>query len=270
MKKILIIGGYGLVGRTFKALYQDWYDLTVLGRDAGPDLRKALSADYDSCLFLAQSREYRTGKFTGDLMHVNVEMVREVMAAMVGRAAQFILFSSGSVYRPTAQPCTEESPLDWQSNSPYVLSKLMGEMVSRAFSPSFESMVVCRPFAIFGPGQHPEMLFARLRQDLVHHREITLGQGGGLLFNPVLAHDVCASLERLIEDQPRGSAVQNLFGADRVLLADVIANMGERLGITPRLKLTTQPLKTVLGATLNRYNVALHSLEEALDVFLHA
>jgi nucleoside-diphosphate-sugar epimerase len=270
MKRILIIGGQGLVGRTFQALYRGQYDLTVVGREAGVNLHEAFSGHYDCCIFLAQSREYRLGAFTADLLHVNVELVRDVMAACAGHTPQFILFSSGSVYQPSENPCDEDAPLDWTSRSPYVLSKLMGEMVTRTFSKDFESMVVCRPFAIFGPGQHQDMLFERLRQNILNHREITLGQDGGLLFNPVLAHDVCASLEKLIEDRPGDLIIQNLFGAEPVLLADVVARMGERLGIVPRTNISQAPLKTVLGASLNSYNVVQHSLEESLDVFLHA
>jgi GDP-4-dehydro-6-deoxy-D-mannose reductase len=65
-----------------------------------------------------------------------------------------VIVSSGMVYRPQAEPLTEESPLG--PGSPYALSKVAEEQLAlQAAAQDGLQLILARPFNHIGPGQSP-------------------------------------------------------------------------------------------------------------------
>ena len=59
----------------------------------------------------------------------------------------------------------------------------------QGFAPLFQSVVICRPFFIYGPGQKKNMLIARLIESTRNKKPIILKGLEGMLFNPIYVKD---------------------------------------------------------------------------------
>lgn len=94
-----------------------------------------------------------------DYRRTNVDGTANVVAAAAGAGVpRFVLASSSSVYGECPTAANEDRAL--APLSPYGESKAAAEAVVRAAS-GIERIVV-RPFTVYGPGQRPDMLIARL------------------------------------------------------------------------------------------------------------
>ena len=111
----------------------------------------------DAVVHLAAVPGVRTRRSASELHEANVALpARLALAARRGRA-RFVLVSSSSVYGDAQLlPTPEDSPC--KPLSPYAKSKVAAE---RAVLACGGDPVIVRPFTVYGPGQRPEMAFAR-------------------------------------------------------------------------------------------------------------
>lgn len=102
---------------------------------------------------LSRAAEYR---------RTNADGTAAVVAAAVAAGVRrVVVTSSSSVYGECPGPAVEDgTPL--RPLSPYGESKAAAEAAVRAASGSSLARVVVRPFTVYGPGQRPDMLIARL------------------------------------------------------------------------------------------------------------
>lgn len=82
-----------------------------------------------------------------------------VAAAVAAGVRRLVLASSSSVYGECPAPAAEDRPV--APLSPYGETKVAAEAVVRA-AVDIPERVVLRPFTVYGPGQRPDMLIARL------------------------------------------------------------------------------------------------------------
>jgi UDP-glucuronate 4-epimerase len=125
----------------------------VLVAHAGPVHLRAM----DAAIHLAALPGVRTPHTAAALHEANVELTARLARAAVRRRARFVLVSSSSVYgNARLLPTPEHAPP--APLSPYARSKVAAEAAVLAAG---GDPVIVRPFTVYGPGQRPEMAFAR-------------------------------------------------------------------------------------------------------------
>jgi UDP-glucose 4-epimerase len=188
MKKIVVIGSEGLVGKQFQQLYASQYDIICIGKNNSIDAI-AEDASIDAVVFLAQSEEYKLGYFTQKLFEVNVQLLHKALLQFSNTNTKFIYFSSGSVYKNNNTALEIDSALDYTSSNAYVISKIQGEQLVQTFVSKYQSVHVVRPFFIYGKGQSKQMLFSVMIDKVNNQEAISMNSSNGLIFNPVHCED---------------------------------------------------------------------------------
>ena len=178
---VLVTGGLGFIGaRLCDALLDEGCDVRCVddlsGRYApstGPAAAPALAArgaevavehadaahvrGMDAVIHLAGLPGVRTKHPDGRLYDTNVALSERLATAARAQRARFVLLSSSSVYgNANVLPTPEDTPPG--PLNPYAASKVAAEqaVLARGGDP-----VIVRPFTVYGPGQRPEMAFAR-------------------------------------------------------------------------------------------------------------
>lgn len=268
MKKIVLVGGNGLVGQHFMEFYETFYHTDQITRSTSKE--KWTTTPFDALIFLAQSKDYKVGEFTEDLFGVNLQLLHSCLRNAVGKTKKIILFSSGSVYDFEQDYLDEDSALNLTSENPYFVSKIMAELLIQTFKPFFESITVVRPFFIYGKHQKQNMLFASLIHNIKNGNPITLNGGKGLIFNPIHAQDVAEFIHQSIQEEYQGFRTVNLFGPQLTDLSEVVSYMEQELHQKANLIINTNPPSSIIAKTKN--SVVFQSkigIQEGLKKMIH-
>ena len=111
----------------------------------------------DAVIHVAALPGVRTRRPATVLHATNVELPARLARAAAHRGARFVFVSSSSVYgNPERLPTPEDAPPS--PLNPYAASKVAAEA---AVLGAGGDPVIVRPFTVYGPGQRPEMAFAR-------------------------------------------------------------------------------------------------------------
>jgi UDP-glucuronate 4-epimerase len=178
---VLVTGGLGFIGsRLSLALLEEGLAVRVVddlsgsySAGTGPAARAALAErgaevivepaepDHargaDAVIHLAALPGVRTRRSPDELRASNVDLADGLALAAAERSARFLLVSSSSVYGNAAElPTPEDAPA--APLNAYAESKVAAEAAVLA---SGADAVIVRPFTVYGPGQRPEMAFAR-------------------------------------------------------------------------------------------------------------
>ena len=164
---------------------------------------------------------YQSCNFTGT--HRLVEAARDA------GVARFVHASTSSVYGTDATG-DETSPLE--PTSPYGVTKLAAEKLVLAFGRTHGFPgVVLRYFSIYGPRQRPDMGYHLFIEALLDGRPITIfGDGLQTRSNTYIADCVDATITAALSSDGVGE-VFNIGGGDVVSVLDVLAILGELLGV---------------------------------------
>jgi UDP-glucuronate 4-epimerase len=178
---VLVTGGLGFIGsRLCHALLDDGADVRCVDdlsgtyaegtgpvaaaelSERGADVRIAPAAGthvrgVEAVIHLAAIPGVRTRRPEAVLRAANVELPERLARAAAEAGARFVFVSSSSVYGNASQLPTPESAPRAQLN-PYAGSKVAAEA---AVLGAGGDPVIVRPFTVYGPGQRPEMAFAR-------------------------------------------------------------------------------------------------------------
>lgn len=227
MKKVLLIGANSLVGSSIQKICKSHHQIQLYNFGKGDNLSEIECTEFDLAIFLAQSPDYKLSYVSNNLLQVNNSLLRDVLEWARGKVKNFVNFSSGSVYENTKDGrYTTNSDLAWNSKNPYVISKLMGEMIFRSFEDEFDSSINVRPFFIYGKGQKPGFLISRIISQLKNNNKVELNSGKGLIFNPIPAMD-CAKIfmNPLINNSGYDHWPENinLSGDDIISLGDMVS-----------------------------------------------
>ena len=111
----------------------------------------------EAVIHLAALPGVRTSRPATVLHAANVELPARLARAAARRGARFVFVSSSSVYGNSERlPTPEDTPPS--PLNPYAASKVEAEA---AVLGAGGDPVIVRPFTVYGPGQRPEMAFAR-------------------------------------------------------------------------------------------------------------
>lgn len=264
-KRVFIAGATGLLGQAIcKALIGNYsvfaahapnspkikklpQDVIPVALDLSQPNLNVLPEEIETVIYLAQSprfREFPEG--SSDMIGVNIlsPVLLADWAAKSG-VSSFIYASSGGIYgnknefAPESQPIDNFSPLNF-----YFDTKRSAELLLRNFSPLFSSLLILRPFFIFGPGQNPSMLIPRIIQNVAKGNPITLNGEEGIQINPIFVEDAARAVVQLMKIP--GFQIFNLAGKETLSIRQIATLAGQVIGVKPIFEYTT-PTESLLG-----------------------
>jgi len=187
----------------------------------------------DAIYSIAQSSHFRDFPAKADdIFAVNVSANMKLLQwAMDNKVRKFIFASSGGIYgaRPggvlrESDPLSVDAPLGF-----YLGTKLCAEVILQNCRQFFETMVILRPFFIYGPGpQRKDMLIARIVESVRNGQPIFLQGHDGLRLNPVFVDDAAAAFCRALDLE--GWHIINVAGPVAVTLREIGEKIGTCLG----------------------------------------
>ncbi|MHC3467677.1 NAD-dependent epimerase/dehydratase family protein [Streptomyces sp. 7R007] len=150
---------------------------------------------------------------------------RVLEAARNTRPARLVFASSSSVYGDAEAYPTPETVRP-RPVSPYGVSKLAAEQLCETYRAVFGVPTAClRLFSVYGPGQRPDMAFARLTAAACAHRTFPLYGDGRQSRDFTYVGDVVAAMRAAALSTWTG--VANIGGGCEVSMRQVIAVLGE-------------------------------------------
>ena len=168
-ERVLVTGGSGFVGRRFvRSLRGDGTEVYAPDRsilDVAAGSLPELSADW--VIHLA-GRTYVPASWSdpADFYRVNVQGTVNVLEYCHRSQAKLIYISGYCYGIPETLPISEAAPL--KPNNPYAFSKSAAEQACRFFFEYLQtSVMIVRPFNVYGPGQSPDFLIPRIVEQAI-------------------------------------------------------------------------------------------------------
>ena len=185
------------------------------------------------------------------------------MRAASQAGVRFVLVSSSSVYgNATELPTPEHAPP--APLNPYAASKVAAEEVVRE---SGADAVVVRPFSVYGPGQRPEMAFARWIDCLAVEQPLPWHASPGTARDFTYVDDAVAGILAALR-HGRGGEAYNLSGWRSVTCAQPSRHWRRRSGCRPRSRPRRAPpprLASPRAAAARRPRAWLRATDESRD-----
>jgi nucleoside-diphosphate-sugar epimerase len=178
-------------------------------------------AGVDAVLHLAGLPGVRTQRSRDELGEANVALPARLARAARGAGARFVLVSSSSVYGDARVLPTPEHARPAPLNA-YAESKLAAERVVLVAG---GDAVVVRPFTVYGPGQRPEMAFARWIDSIAAGRAVPWHAAPGTARDFTYVDDAVAGIVAALR-HGRGGEAYNVSGWRPVDLRDALALLG--------------------------------------------
>jgi UDP-glucose 4-epimerase len=232
---------------------------------------KVLPDRIDAVIHLAQSRHFREFPQQAlEIFQVNLASTAKLLDyALRAGAKRFVLASTGGLHRPSASVIAESSAVDPPEGllEYYFRSKQAAELLASPYKGSMD-ITVLRPFFIYGPGQSPDKLIARLVASIRDGQPIKLTGRDGLVINPVYVDDVVALLLSILN--ARGSQTLMVAGPETLSMRAIADAIGRQVGRTPifeqtegeegRLIADHRAAETLLGRSLTGFSEGISRL----------
>ena len=235
--RVVVTGGLGFIGsRLCSALAASGYEPVAVDDLSGsraaaafaPDCETVIAGAEDVSLdgagalvHLAAIPGVRTNASEGALADLNVALAGRLAAQAAARGMRFVLASTSSVYGNAAlQPTPEHAPP--RPLNAYARSKVAAEAVCR-------DAVVARMFTVYGPGQRPDMAFARWIESLEREEPVPWCAPTGAARDFTFVDDAVRGLIAALEHGRPGEAY-NIAGPGPVAVRDALAELEHVMG----------------------------------------
>ncbi|MDP4289141.1 MAG: NAD(P)-dependent oxidoreductase [Bacteroidota bacterium] len=243
MKRILVTGASGLVGKAFlRALPPDIQPIALARREVDGietikhDLRSpnlpTLPDDVDTVVHLAQEPHFRDFPRMAPSTHaVNTEATLHLLDwARLAGAKRFILASTGGLYAITNKPITEEQAIEIGEGplAFYFATKRGAELLTERYQ-TLMTTIILRFFFVYGAGQSDTMLFPRLIASVQKGQPIQLAGQDGLRFNPIHAKDAGDAVAAALKINKHLTA--NIAGPEIVTMRALGEKIGRQLAM---------------------------------------
>ena len=222
-------------------------NVALLRADVGREPIDALLEGAQAVVHLAALPGVRTRHDSGELWSENVLSTARLGAEAASRGQRFVLASTSSVYGNAKRvPSAEDAapaPL-----SPYATSKLAAEEASLGLASRLGAdVLIARLFTVFGPGQRPDMAFARWIRAIMAGRPVEWCAHATTTRDFTYVGDAVAGLIAALE-HGRGGEIYNIAGCGPVPLRHALTVL-ERLLERPALVRRRQPFAGEAAAT---------------------
>jgi UDP-glucuronate 4-epimerase len=175
----------------------------------------------DAVIHLAALPGVRTRRSAAALHESNVALPARLALAASRHGTRFVLVSSSSVYgQAHVLPTPEHAPA--LPLNPYAASKVAAE---RAVLACGGDALIVRPFTVYGPGQRPEMAFARWIAAAAAGRPVPWHAAPGTARDFTYVVDAAAGLVAALRHGRSGEAY-NVSGWRSVELRDALRMLG--------------------------------------------
>jgi UDP-glucuronate 4-epimerase len=150
---------------------------------------------------------------------------------------RFFFASSSSIYGNNEKvPFHEEDAVD-HPISPYAATKRAGELFCSNYHHLYGMEIAClRFFTVYGPRQRPDMAIHKFTHAIDTGKPISIFGDGTTRRNYTYISDIIEGITGLLEKH-KGYDIYNLAGGSSILLKDLIALIGRKLGKEPKIEL---------------------------------
>jgi UDP-glucuronate 4-epimerase len=179
-------------------------------------------AGAEAVIHLAALPGVRTPRPFATLWRENTRATERLARAAAQRGARFVLASTSSVYGDAVHlPTPEDAPPS--PLGPYAVSKLAAERacLTAARELGADALIV-RLFTVYGPGQRPDMAFARWIRALATGRPVPWHARAGTVRDFTYVDDAVAGLLAAL-DRGRSGQAYNVSGQSPVPLREALA-----------------------------------------------
>ncbi len=163
----------------------------------------------------------------------NVTVVQRLLEALRKKdGIHLVQISTSSVYGRNA---VADEKSDTRPVSPYGATKLAAEQLISAYREEYHiSSSVLRYFSVYGPGQRPDMAFAKFCRRLVKGQSVPITGDGSHRRSITYVSDVAQATLLAAEARLDGT-VMNISGTWEIGLLDAISVLADEIGVTPDL-----------------------------------
>ena len=234
MKKLLLTGGTGFVGRNIKPLLEKQYEVSTLGRNFGNDIRADISHDivglpdkYDIVLHAAGKAHTfpRTDEEIQEYFDVNHQGTVNLCSALecCGLPKLFVFLSSAAVYGLNEGVDIDETcPL--RGITPYAQSKIKAEKYLMGWCEEHHvRLCILRPSLIAGP--NPPGNLGSMIKGIASGRYLSIA--GGKAKKSVLMVEDIAKLVPLLEKK---GGIYNICSDDQPTFRELETVICNQLG----------------------------------------
>jgi UDP-glucuronate 4-epimerase len=228
---------------------REWCDFALVRGDIrDSDAYARLPHDIEVVIHLAARAGVRPSiEDPGLYLDVNVNGTMRLLEFIRERRIPRLVFgSSSSVYGDDSPaPFSERAPAD-RPISPYAATKRSCELLVHAHAHLFGVDSIClRFFTVYGPRQRPDLAIHKFARLMSGGESIPMFGDGSTERDYTEVEDILDGIEGALAfvSQARGTfEIVNLGGARTVALRDMIALVGDAIGVRPKIRqLSHQP-----------------------------
>lgn len=160
--------------------------------------------------------------------------------AKVHGVKNLVMASSSSVYGNCKEvPFKEDMIVDY-AISPYAATKKANEVMAHVYHKLFDmNIVMLRFFTVYGPKQRPDLAINKFTRMMLNGEEITMYGDGSTYRDYTYVDDIVDGICRAFDYITANSDVYeiiNLGSNNPITLKEMIATIGEVLGVEPKIK----------------------------------
>ena len=193
------------------------------------DLNVLENKNIDIIYYLAQSNKFREFPESSlDVFDVNIKGPLQIIDwALKKNIKSFIYASSGGIYSEEIS-LKENTKIKLENNLGFYLnSKICAEIIISNYKDFFESLIILRPFFIYGERQKKDMLMPRLISMVKNDLQVTLDGPDGIKLNPIYVKD--AAIAAYNAKSIKGYHKINIAGNEVFTLKEIVKIISEKM-----------------------------------------